>query len=174
VDSRVARSQASLNLLACLDILTSAQDNIPGCFEQPLLKQTQQTAEAQAGEFQVVSRFDNFGGGWGYSGHSVEAIRFSADTDIVICGFGMFGGRGEYSCKLKLFDLGGANLDVAVTPVADSPAHASTSSLLTALTGTARPSPWTPPTMSCGFSMELHANCAATMSWPVTSTKATW
>jgi len=107
VDSRVARSQASLNLLACLDILTSAQDNIPGCFEQPLLKQTQQTAEAQAGEFQVVSRFDNFGGGWGYSGHSVEAIRFSADTDIVICGFGMFGGRGEYSCKLKLFDLGG-------------------------------------------------------------------
>ncbi|XP_039231733.1 E3 ubiquitin-protein ligase highwire isoform X2 [Drosophila yakuba] len=107
VDSRVARSQASLNLLACLDILTSAQDNIPGCFEQPLLKQTQQTAETQAGEFQVVNRFDNFGGGWGYSGHSVEAIRFSADTDIVICGFGMFGGRGEYSCKLKLFDLGG-------------------------------------------------------------------
>ncbi|KMZ09796.1 uncharacterized protein Dsimw501_GD15825 [Drosophila simulans] len=110
VDSRVARSQASLNLLACLDILTSAQDNIPGCFEQPLLKQTQQTAETNAcmaGEFQVVNRFDNFGGGWGYSGHSVEAIRFSADTDIVICGFGMFGGRGEYSCKLKLFDLGG-------------------------------------------------------------------
>ncbi|XP_070133334.1 E3 ubiquitin-protein ligase highwire [Drosophila bipectinata] len=107
-DSRVARSQASLNLLACLDILTSAQDNIPGCFEQPLPKQTQQTAETQSGgDYQVVSRFDNFGGGWGYSGHSVEAIRFAADTDIVICGFGMFGGRGEYSCKLKLYDLGG-------------------------------------------------------------------
>lgn len=30
-----------------------------------------------------------------------------------------------------------SNLDVAVTPVADSPAHASTSSLLAALTGTA-------------------------------------
>ncbi|XP_068159965.1 LOW QUALITY PROTEIN: E3 ubiquitin-protein ligase highwire [Drosophila tropicalis] len=105
-DARVSRSQASLNLLACLDILTSAQDNIPGCFEQVLPKQPHQTAEAQSGEYQVVNRFDNFGGGWGYSGHSVEAIRFAADTDIVICGFGMFGGRGEYSCKLKLYDLG--------------------------------------------------------------------
>ncbi|TDG40226.1 hypothetical protein AWZ03_013349 [Drosophila navojoa] len=105
-EARVSRSQASLNLLACLDILTSAQDNIPGCFEQALPQQTQQAAEAQTGEYQVVNRFDNFGGGWGYSGHSVEAVRFSADTDIVICGFGMFGGRGEYSCKLKLFDLG--------------------------------------------------------------------
>ncbi|KAM8720838.1 hypothetical protein ACLKA7_006822 [Drosophila subpalustris] len=105
-EARVSRSQASLNLLACLDILTSAQDNIPGCFEQALPKQPHQTAEAQSGEYQVVNRFDNFGGGWGYSGHSVEAVRFSSDTDIVICGFGMFGGRGEYSCKLKLFDLG--------------------------------------------------------------------
>lgn len=105
-EARVSRSQASLNLLACLDILTSAQDNIPGCFEQALPKQPHQTAEAQSGEYQVINRFDNFGGGWGYSGHSVEAVRFSADTDIVICGFGMFGGRGEYSCKLKLYDLG--------------------------------------------------------------------
>nr|XP_032288913.1 E3 ubiquitin-protein ligase highwire [Drosophila virilis] len=105
-EARVSRSQASLNLLACLDILTSAQDNIPGCFEQALPQQPHQTAEAQSGEYQVVNRFDNFGGGWGYSGHSVEAVRFSADTDIVICGFGMFGGRGEYSCKLKLYDLG--------------------------------------------------------------------
>lgn len=92
--------------MACLDILTSAQDNIPGCFEQALPKQPHQATEAQSGEYQVINRFDNFGGGWGYSGHSVEAVRFSADTDIVICGFGMFGGRGEYSCKLKLYDLG--------------------------------------------------------------------
>lgn len=105
-EARVSRSQASLNLLACLDILTSAQDNIPGCFEQALPKQPHQATEAQSGEYQVINRFDNFGGGWGYSGHSVEAVRFSADTDIVICGFGMFGGRGEYSCKLKLYDLG--------------------------------------------------------------------
>ena len=26
------------------------------------------------------SRFDNHGGGWGYSGHSIEAIRFMVDT----------------------------------------------------------------------------------------------
>lgn len=35
-------------------------------------------------DFQTVTRFDNFGGGWGYSGHSVEAIRFMADTDVVL------------------------------------------------------------------------------------------
>lgn len=45
-------------------------------------------------DFQVVTRFENFGGGWGYSGHSVEAIRFMADTDIILLGFGMYGGRG--------------------------------------------------------------------------------
>ncbi|XP_030378381.1 E3 ubiquitin-protein ligase highwire [Scaptodrosophila lebanonensis] len=105
-EARVSRSQASLNLLACLDILTSAQENIPGCFDEVLPKQPHQTFEAQSSEYQVVNRFDNFGGGWGYSGHSVEAIRFAADTDIMICGFGMFGGRGEYTCKLKLYDLG--------------------------------------------------------------------
>lgn len=79
-------------------------------------------------DFQTVTRFENFGGGWGYSGHSVEAIRFMADTDVVLgmqiiiqafflnqtrnnfiffeVGFGMYGGRGEYTCKLKLYDLG--------------------------------------------------------------------
>lgn len=57
-------------------------------------------------DFQTVTRFENFGGGWGYSGHSVEAIRFMADTDVTIVGFGMYGGRGEYTCKIKVFDLG--------------------------------------------------------------------
>lgn len=42
------------------------------------------------------------GGGWGYSGQSVEAIRFSCDTDIILGGFGLFGGRGEYSAKIKV------------------------------------------------------------------------
>ncbi|PRD32149.1 UNVERIFIED_CONTAM: Mycbp2, partial [Trichonephila clavipes] len=46
------------------------------------------------------------GGGWGYSGHSIEAIRFMADTDILLGGFGLFGGRGEYTAKLKVFDIG--------------------------------------------------------------------
>ncbi|XP_067622404.1 E3 ubiquitin-protein ligase highwire-like isoform X6 [Eurosta solidaginis] len=32
LDVRISRAQASLNLLACLDILTSAQDAKPACF----------------------------------------------------------------------------------------------------------------------------------------------
>lgn len=102
----VTRNQASLNLLACLDILTSGQDSIPSCFEQVRPQSIGPTKETPSNQYQMVSRFENFGGGWGYSGHSVEAIRFMADTDIVLYGFAMFGGRGEYTCKLKLFDLG--------------------------------------------------------------------
>lgn len=105
-DVQVTRNQASLNILACLDILTSGQDSIPGCFEQARPRSTSPTKESPNSDYQLVSRFDSFGGGWGYSGHSVEAIRFMADTDIVLYGFAMFGGRGEYTCKLKLYDLG--------------------------------------------------------------------
>ncbi|CAK9251744.1 unnamed protein product [Sphagnum jensenii] len=43
---------------------------------------------------------------WGFSSHSIEAIRFMADNDILLGGFGLFGGRGEYTAKLKLFDIG--------------------------------------------------------------------
>lgn len=46
------------------------------------------------------------GGGWGYSAHSVEAIRFCADTDILLGGLGLFGGRGEYTAKIKVSFLG--------------------------------------------------------------------
>ena len=42
------------------------------------------------------------GGGWGYSGHSIEAVRFMPDTDILLGGFGLFGGRGEYFGKIKV------------------------------------------------------------------------
>ena len=42
------------------------------------------------------------GGGWGYSVHSVEAVRFMSDTDILIGGYGLFGGRGEYLGKIKV------------------------------------------------------------------------
>lgn len=103
----VTRSQVSMNILACLDILTVCQNSIPGCFELES-NNASVTADKEIphGDYQLVSRFDNFGGGWGYSGHSVEAIRFMADSDIILYGFAMFGGRGEYTCKLKLFDLG--------------------------------------------------------------------
>ena len=46
--------------------------------------------------------FTGHGGGWGYSGHSVEAVRFSCDTDILLGGFGLFGGRGEYVGRIKV------------------------------------------------------------------------
>lgn len=36
----------------------------------------------------------------------MEAIRFSADTDLLLGGFGLFGGRGLYFGKIKIFDLG--------------------------------------------------------------------
>jgi len=46
--------------------------------------------------------FPGHGGGWGYSAHSIEAIRFMADTDILLGGFGLFGGRGEYTGKIQV------------------------------------------------------------------------
>lgn len=105
-ESRVMRYQASMNLLACLDILTSASDSIPHCFEAAVVLPPNLLKETHPGDYQSLCRFENLGGGWGYSGHSVEALRFMCDTDILIGGFGVYGGRGEYSCKLKLYDLG--------------------------------------------------------------------
>ena len=46
--------------------------------------------------------FLGHGGGWGYSGHSVEAIRFMCDTDVLLGGFGLFGGRGGYMGRIKV------------------------------------------------------------------------
>lgn len=42
------------------------------------------------------------GGGWGYSNSSVEAIRFSVDTEIVLGGYGLYGGRGQYNADIKV------------------------------------------------------------------------
>lgn len=50
----------------------------------------------------LLWRVVGHGGGWGYSAHSVEAIRFCADADIVLGGLGLFGGRGEYTAKIKV------------------------------------------------------------------------
>lgn len=32
----------------------------------------------------------------------MEAIRFSPDTDVLIGGFGLYGGRGTYSAEVKV------------------------------------------------------------------------
>lgn len=100
----ITRVHACLNVLACLDTLAFAQDSLDYCFESS--NQTKSTniqlmeATGDSKESCKVCRFEAFGGGWGYFGHSVEAIRFMCDTDILMDGVGMYGGRGEYTCKV--------------------------------------------------------------------------
>ncbi|XP_054276655.1 E3 ubiquitin-protein ligase MYCBP2-like [Macrosteles quadrilineatus] len=101
----VTRTQAALHLLGVLDTLTAAQER------RLTLCPQGDTADPQDkvfiwDDFSTVNRFESHGGGWGYSGHSIEAIRFMADTDILLAGFGLFGGRGEYTGKIKLYDIG--------------------------------------------------------------------
>lgn len=109
----VTRVHACLNVLACLDTLAYAQNSLDTCFEvdakaritkTPSIEPT--TSLKDCKETKKICRFEGFGGGWGYFGHSVEAVRFMCDTDILMDGIGMYGGRGEYMCKIKIFDLG--------------------------------------------------------------------
>lgn len=103
----ITRFQAAINLLCCLDILTLAHElQITAVSEVIDDRQLVHGKQYSKEDFQAVNRFESHGGGWGYSGHSVEAIRFMADTDILLGGFGLFGGRGEYTAKLKLMDIG--------------------------------------------------------------------
>lgn len=107
----ITRVHACLNVLACLDILACEQNSLDTCFEPDAAKikgSKIQLVEASkdSKESRKLCRFEAFGGGWGYFGHSVEAIRFMCDTDILMDGIGMYGGRGEYTCKIKIYDLG--------------------------------------------------------------------
>ncbi|RLU27103.1 hypothetical protein DMN91_000902 [Ooceraea biroi] len=102
----VTRSQAAMHLLACLDTLTQAQDENLSIIEENECNQSTHGKVYSREDFATVSRFESHGGGWGYSAHSIEAIRFMPDTDILLGGYGLFGGRGEYTAKIKLFDIG--------------------------------------------------------------------
>lgn len=107
----VTRVHACLNVLACLDTLACAQNTLDSCFEfdtkvRGMAKVPAIEPPKDCKETKKICRFENFGGGWGYFGHSVEAIRFMCDTDILMDGIGMYGGRGEYTCKIKIFDIG--------------------------------------------------------------------
>ncbi|XP_015122961.1 E3 ubiquitin-protein ligase MYCBP2 isoform X2 [Diachasma alloeum] len=102
----VTRTQAAMHLLGCLDTLTQAQDERLMVVEENETNQSNQDKVYSREDYVTVSRFENHGGGWGYSGHSIEAIRFMADTDILLGGYGLFGGRGEYTAKIRLFDIG--------------------------------------------------------------------
>lgn len=106
----ITRGHACFNILACLDTLAFAQNSLDTCFE---VETKRKGAKSSLGEpikdckeSRKICRFEAFGGGWGYFGHSVEAVRFMCDTDILMEGIGMYGGRGEYTCKIKIFDLG--------------------------------------------------------------------
>ena len=101
----VSRSQAALNLLSCLDTITSSPLSSLAHADEDTGRVGSSKAYSKE-DFSIVNRFDSHGGGWGYSGHSIEAVRFSVDTDILLGGFGLFGGRGEYVGKIKLFDIG--------------------------------------------------------------------
>lgn len=113
----VTRVHACLNVLACLDTLAYAQNSLETCFEVDAKARVTKTPTSieppstttttkDCKETKKICRFEGFGGGWGYFGHSVEAVRFMCDTDILVDGIGMYGGRGEYMCKIKIFDLG--------------------------------------------------------------------
>nr|XP_054754619.1 LOW QUALITY PROTEIN: E3 ubiquitin-protein ligase MYCBP2-like [Lytechinus pictus] len=57
----------------------------PGVGAQHLGDSGQTVAKVYTKEdFSVVNRFEGYGGGWGYSGHSVEAVRFCPDADILL------------------------------------------------------------------------------------------
>ncbi|XP_063160580.1 E3 ubiquitin-protein ligase MYCBP2 isoform X6 [Candoia aspera] len=99
------RSHAALHMLGCLDTLAAMQDLKMGVMN------TEEESHAvmkvySKEDYSIVNRFESHGGGWGYSAHSVEAIRFCVDTDLLLGGLGLFGGRGEYTAKIKLFELG--------------------------------------------------------------------
>lgn len=104
---QVTRLQAAVNLLCCMDTLTLIYDLEMSAIKEEYDDRHLITEKHYSKEdFQVLNRFMSHGGGWGYSGHSVEAIRFMVDTDILLGGYGIYGGRGEYTCKIKLFDIG--------------------------------------------------------------------
>ncbi|KAG2456598.1 MYCB2 ligase, partial [Polypterus senegalus] len=99
------RSHGALHILGCLDTLAAMQELKMGVTNTE--EETQAVLKVYSKEdYGVVNRFESHGGGWGYSAHSVEAIRFCADVDILLGGLGLFGGRGEYTAKIKLFELG--------------------------------------------------------------------
>uniref|UniRef100_A0ABM0LXG7 Probable E3 ubiquitin-protein ligase MYCBP2 n=1 Tax=Saccoglossus kowalevskii TaxID=10224 RepID=A0ABM0LXG7_SACKO len=104
-DTSTTRAHCALNLLCCLDTLTTSQD--VGIVVAEQRQDFHSTARVfTKDDFTIVNRFESHGGGWGYSGHSVEAIRFTVDCDVVLGGLGLFGGRGEYTAKIKVYELG--------------------------------------------------------------------
>ena len=81
----VTRLQAAIHLLCCLDTLTLAQNlDVVAVKEEVDGRHVGLGKQYSREDFQVANRFESHGGGWGYSGHSVEAIRFMCDSDVLL------------------------------------------------------------------------------------------
>lgn len=71
--------------MCCLDTLSIAHDlQLTAVKEEVEERRTVSGKQYTREDFQSVNRFESHGGGWGYSGHSIEAIRFMADTEILL------------------------------------------------------------------------------------------
>ncbi|XP_033112056.1 E3 ubiquitin-protein ligase MYCBP2-like [Anneissia japonica] len=103
---KVTSSQCALYILASLDTLTASQLEGWSVVEGLENQATKPSKSFTKDDFNVVQRFEAYGGGWGYSGHSIEALRVSVDTNVELGGLGLFGGRGEYTAKIAIYDLG--------------------------------------------------------------------
>ena len=74
----VSRNQASLNMLSCLDTLSHCPEvNLSASEEEP--KSANAGKNFSKEDFTAVNRFDNHGGGWGYSGHSIGNVQLFAN-----------------------------------------------------------------------------------------------
>ncbi|CAD5120813.1 DgyrCDS9371 [Dimorphilus gyrociliatus] len=106
-ESTVNEHNVALLILACIDI-TSRRSDSPSINDSPIEFHdgVKNVTRYSKEDYNVVDRFDHHGVGWGYSNNAVEAIRFMADRDILLGGFGLFGGRGEYLARIKLIELG--------------------------------------------------------------------
>ncbi|KAJ8933506.1 hypothetical protein NQ318_002559, partial [Aromia moschata] len=72
----VTRFQAAINLLCCLDTLTVAHELLVTAVKEDVDdRQLASGKQYSKEDFQVVNRFESHGGGWGYSGHSIEALK---------------------------------------------------------------------------------------------------
>ncbi|XP_013162054.1 PREDICTED: E3 ubiquitin-protein ligase MYCBP2 isoform X3 [Papilio xuthus] len=122
-DCYVTRMHAALHLLGCLDSLAFAHDNKLKMPEyKPDNSGGMTKSLAMLEDFSVVNRFPNHGGGWGYSDNSIEAIRFMCDRNILLGGYGLYGGRGANRAKIRLYDIGygGGELEVEGQLLAES------------------------------------------------------
>ncbi|ULT86357.1 hypothetical protein L3Y34_006204 [Caenorhabditis briggsae] len=123
--------------------------------------------------YSVANRFDGTGGGWGYSAHSVEAIQFKVSKEIRLVGVGLYGGRGEYISKLKLYrQIGNEADELYVEQITetdetmyDCGAH-ETATLLFSQPIVIQPNHWhvvsakiSGPSSDCGANGKHHVEC---------------